>query len=678
MASQHSCESQRSAVKASPSKQDDADELSSPAAKTPQSRAAKEATSPPRGGTDDCSGKARGGSADTDGVTFVKETRAPDGSTSRILAGDPPSPPEQSKQVKPARILLQSTLNFGGSVAHETTQLRKEAVELHTKVEQLKQQLADAATESQHLRFSAAQAEEGRTVEVLRSKRYQDVMRLEMIEAARTLRREARRTQHAQHFELGQLITVPSAVRGSQEMWVEGNRARSIMQRLEDNVTRQREVEAGKKVSAQRVRASTRTSNAADASATGGSDENSNGFAVLDVLLDAEEEAEILKSELAALKLAEAALRAEFEAYEGEKAVFTKEIRRIYDEDASSFAMTTTLGNERYVMLDMLGKGGFSEVWKAFDLHDGRYVALKVHHINRDWTAATKSNYLRHAERELEIQRQLDHPRLTKLYDVFEHNAITFVSVMEFSAGSDLDTRLKRVKTLKEGDARIIMIQIISGLRCLADQEKPVIHYDLKPANIIFHSSLPSCLEVKITDFGLSKVVANQGNAADGSIELTSQGTGTYWYLPPECFDKGAIPKISSKVDIWAAGVIFYQMLYGKKPYADGESQQNILHKNLIVSRARTAVEFPAKPPVSNEAKDVIRRCLNFNASERPDTSALGNDPYFRSAARKRGRATATDLMLPPAPTGAANQYPPTHTNCQRDTWYHHDAHPYT
>jgi tousled-like kinase len=72
--------------------------------------------------------------------------------------------------------------------------------------------------------------------------------------------------------------------------------------------------------------------------------------------------------------------------------------------------------------------------------------------------------------------------------------------------------------------------------------------------------------DIKITDFGLSKIMDPEIYNPDHGMDLTSQGAGTYWYLPPECFMVGKIPpKISSKVDIWSLGVIFYQCLYGKK-----------------------------------------------------------------------------------------------------------------
>ena len=96
----------------------------------------------------------------------------------------------------------------------------------------------------------------------------------------------------------------------------------------------------------------------------------------------------------------------------------------------------------------------------------------------------------------------------------------------------------------------MIIRQVVNAIKYLHELTEKVIHYDLKPQNIIFHKG-----RIKITDFGLCKKIDSD------VIELTSQGAGTYWYLPPECFAEN--PQITTKVDIWSIGVIYYEMLYG-------------------------------------------------------------------------------------------------------------------
>ena len=140
-------------------------------------------------------------------------------------------------------------------------------------------------------------------------------------------------------------------------------------------------------------------------------------------------------------------------------------------------------------------------------------------------------------------------------------------------------------KTISEREARSIVMQVSSALKYLNEIKPPIIHYDLKPGknpphillafekvnfsfvsgNILLTGGSVSG-DIKITDFGLSKIMDSENYNPDHGMDLTSQGAGTYWYLPPECFVVGKTPpKISSKVDVWSLGVIFYQCLYGKK-----------------------------------------------------------------------------------------------------------------
>ncbi len=93
----------------------------------------------------------------------------------------------------------------------------------------------------------------------------------------------------------------------------------------------------------------------------------------------------------------------------------------------------------------------------------------------------------------------------------------------------------------------------------------------------MFHYGL-----VKILDFGLCKPMGNE----ESRIDLTSQGVGTYWYLPPETFEDH-FPQITPKVDVWSTGVIFYEMLYARKPFGHGISQEKIYNNGIILSSAK-------------------------------------------------------------------------------------------
>ncbi len=195
-----------------------------------------------------------------------------------------------------------------------------------------------------------------------------------------------------------------------------------------------------------------------------------------------------------------------------------------------------------------------------------------------------------------------------------------------------------------------MVMQTVSALRYLNIGIKPpVIHFDLKPANILLGTGTNSG-EIKITDFGLSKQMCEDTYDPEHGMDLTSQGAGTYWYLPPEVFVQGPNPpKISSKVDVWSLGCIFFQCLYGRKPYGHNQSQAAILENQTILKAKE--VEFPAKPLVSDGAKvkkkkivifllliflflfikAFIRRCLTYNVRDRPDVNQLSDDEYLRS-----------------------------------------------
>ncbi|KAM4728164.1 serine/threonine-protein kinase tousled-like 1-B isoform 2-T2 [Anableps anableps] len=394
-------------------------------------------------------------------------------------------------------------------------------------------------------------------------------------------------------------------------------------------------------------------------------------------LAEYHEQEEIFKLRLGHLKKEEAEIQAELERLERVRNLHIRELKRINNEDSSAFKDHPTL-NERYLLLHLLGRGGFSEVYKAFDLFEQRYAAVKIHQLNKNWREEKKENYHKHACREYRIHKQLDHPRIVKLYDYFSLDTDTFCTVLEFCEGNDLDFYLKQNKLMSEKEARSIVMQIVSALRYLNEIKPPIIHYDLKPGNILLVDGT-ACGEIKITDFGLSKIMDDDNYGVDG-MDLTSQGAGTYWYLPPECFVVGKEPpKISNKVDVWSVGVIFFQCLYGRKPFGHNQSQQDILQENTILKA--TEVQFPAKPQASTEAKRLllslrqdplpsviwvpfvskwrrgaitkafIRRCLAYRKEDRFDVHQLCSDSYLLPHMRRSNSSGSLQSTAPALPT---------------------------
>lgn len=332
---------------------------------------------------------------------------------------------------------------------------------------------------------------------------------------------------------------------------------------------------------------------------------------------------EIYKARLASIKREEDTIFRERDRYDLEKTRLIREMKRIRDEDGSRFNSFPILNN-RYALLNLLGKGGFSEVYKAYDLVEQRYVACKLHGLNAQWSEEKKQSYMRHAIREYNIHKTLVHNHIVRLWDIFEIDQNAFCTILEYCSGKDLDAVLKATPVLPEKEARIIIVQIFQGLVYLNKRTQKIIHYDLKPGNVLFDMYGVA----KVTDFGLSKIV--EDDVGSQGMELTSQGAGTYWYLPPECFELYKTPLISSKVDVWSAGVLLYQMLFGKRPFGHDQTQERILREDTIIKARK--VEFPSRPSVSNEAKEFIRRCLSYNQADRPDVLTIAQDPYITYA----------------------------------------------
>jgi tousled-like kinase len=162
---------------------------------------------------------------------------------------------------------------------------------------------------------------------------------------------------------------------------------------------------------------------------------------------------DILKLRSLELRRVVGEIKAKEEDLEFRKKALIRFQRLMRDQGQSRFNNNTILHN-RYLLLDMLGKGGFSEVYRAFDLIELRYVACKIHQLNSTWNDNRKRDYTRHATREYEIHKEMDHPRVVHLFDVFSIDVNSFCTVLDYCNGPDLDMFLKEKQTLNEKTAR--------------------------------------------------------------------------------------------------------------------------------------------------------------------------------------------------------------------------------
>ncbi|KAI3642132.1 hypothetical protein MP228_011687 [Amoeboaphelidium protococcarum] len=453
------------------------------------------------------------------------------------------------------------------------------------------------------------------------AKSAQNALKLLILDNAKAGRLECRRSAALNSLQLGSLMTEQHG-HGYRETLSDGQ----LLMDMDEKVKRIQQMKEDIEKQRKQLTLKRKHSKISD---------NSDSIQNLDFELYEQDEA--LKWKLGNLKKEEGDLMLEREKIHHQKELHAIELRRIRDEDCSKFKDFPLFDN-RYLLTKLVGKGGFSEVYKAFDLHTFREVACKIQTLNQQWSYQKRQNYIKHVIRELKIHKSLNHQRIVHLYEMFEIDDNSFAIVLEYCPNMDLDMYCKSLplssnRCLPEKEAKAIILQVFNALKYLNSINPPVIHYDLKPANILMFDD-----GIKLTDFGLSKIIEN--DCGDGDIELTSQFAGTYYYLPPECFYQGNVSgenggggvRISSKVDVWSAGVIFYQLLFGVKPFGQDQSQNTILAENTIMKAYN--VTFPAKPNISIEAQNFIKRCLEYRQELRPDVLTICCDPYLNPPKR--------------------------------------------
>ena len=251
----------------------------------------------------------------------------------------------------------------------------------------------------------------------------------------------------------------------------------------------------------------------------------------------------------------------------------------------------------RYRLIERLGTGGMSVVWRGHDEVLGRAVAVKVlsPHLANDSTFRDRLRL------EALAAARLCHPHITGIFDfgespLDEHRTVPYV-VMELNDGESVSARLRRLGPLAWRDAVVTAAEVASALATA--HARGVVHRDITAANVMLTGA-----GAKVVDFGISALVGQRDAAPDGSL------LGTPAYLAPERLGGG---QVSPAADVYALGLLLYRTLTGRFPWPAGNTTE-ALRAHLFADPA----PVPSLPGLPPEVAELCLRCLAKRPGDRP------------------------------------------------------------
>ncbi len=273
-----------------------------------------------------------------------------------------------------------------------------------------------------------------------------------------------------------------------------------------------------------------------------------------------------------------------------------------------------------------LGVGGMAEVYKAHDQKLGRDVALKI--LPPD-VARDETLFARFKSEVKQIAR-LTHPNIVTLYEYGREGPYIYYS-MQLLPGGDLASRIRK-GALPPREAYRIFCRMLDALACA--HQLNIVHRDIKPENILFSEEGQPVL----TDFGIGKIITDAGG-----ITKTGMTVGTPAYISPE---QARGKPVDARTDLYALGVVFYEMLTGQVPFRGTDAMQTIM-KHL-------SEPPPPLPENCRAYQAIVSKLMAKNPDDRPQSAAqLIRALQKRSSAAARPESAQSTQSEPVAPASA-------------------------
>lgn len=245
-----------------------------------------------------------------------------------------------------------------------------------------------------------------------------------------------------------------------------------------------------------------------------------------------------------------------------------------------------------YRILEKIGQGGMGVVYKGIHIMLEQVVAIKVLSPQFAQDQHMRSRFIKEAK----IQARFSHPNVVNILNYLESDGNLFL-VMEYINGETLESYLKREGKLTVERAASVSMSILDALDFM--HSKGVIHRDIKPSNVMFTEGGL----VKVTDFGIAKVVGENGQTRTGMV-------GSFLYISPEqILGEGT----SAQSDIYSFGITFYQMVTGRVPF-NGDSEYKIMKAHL---EEKPTMPWVINSDISKDVGKIILKAIAKNPKGR-------------------------------------------------------------